>query len=96
MGDGEQALEWIDRDFVAFHAKTRPDQVVCRAFATGERMSYGELNRRVNKAVALIRRLVADPRGERLGILARNSTDFLAFVAACHRIGEDGIRHETP
>src|SRR6185312_4594668 len=87
MGDGEQAPEWIDRDFVAFHAKTRPDQTVCRAFATGERMTYGELNLRVNRAAAAIRRLVADPRGQRLGILARNSTDFLAFVVACHRTG---------
>jgi fatty-acyl-CoA synthase len=84
---GENALEWIDRDFVAFHAKTRPDQTVCLAFATGERMSYAQLHRRVDKAVALIRRLVADPRGQRLGILARNSTDFLAYVVACHRVG---------
>src|SRR6185437_13102214 len=60
---------------------------VCLAFATGERISYRQLHQRVNKAVAAIRRLVADPRGQRLGILARNSTDFLAFVAACHRVG---------
>lgn len=87
MGDGDNVPEWIDRDFVAFHAKTRPDQIVCLAFATGERMSYGQLHRRVDKAVALIRRLVDDPRGQRLGILGRNSTDFLAFVVACHRVG---------
>jgi fatty-acyl-CoA synthase len=87
MGDGENALEWIDRDFVAFHARTRPDQTVCLAFATGEHMTYRQLDQRVNKAVAAIRRLVPDPRGQRLGILARNSTDFLAFVAACHRTG---------
>src|SRR5215469_10340062 len=84
---GDNALEWMDRDFVAFHAKTRPDQTVCLAFATGERMSYAQLHRRVDKAVALIRRLVDDPRGQRLGILARNSTDFLAYVVACHRVG---------
>src|SRR5262249_52817168 len=87
MGDGERAPEWMDRDFLAFHAKTRPDQTVCLAFATRERISYLQLHHRVNKAVAAIRRHVADPRGERLGILARNSTDFLAFVVACYRVG---------
>ena len=87
MGDGEQALEWMDRDFVAFHAKMRPDQTVCLAFATGERISYLQLHHRVNKAVALIGRRVGDARGKRLGILARNSTDFLAFVVACYRTG---------
>jgi fatty-acyl-CoA synthase len=87
MGDGERAPEWMDRDFLAFHAKTRPDQTVCLAFATNERISYRQLHQRVNKAVAAIRRHVADPRGERLGILARNSTDFLAFVVACYRVG---------
>ncbi|MGZ3275654.1 MAG: AMP-binding protein [Caulobacteraceae bacterium] len=87
MGDGERAPEWMDRDFLAFHAKTRPDQTVCLAFATDERISYLQLHHRVDKAVAAIRRYVADPRGERLGILARNSTDFLAFVVACYRVG---------
>jgi fatty-acyl-CoA synthase len=87
MGDGENAPEWIDRDFLAFHAKMRPDQTVCLAFATGEHISYLQLHHRVNKAVAAIRRHVADPRGERLGILARNSTDFLAFVIAAFRTG---------
>jgi fatty-acyl-CoA synthase len=79
--------EWLDRDFVAFNAQNRPDQTVCLAFATGECMSYIELHRRTDKAVALIRRLVGDARGKPLGILARNSTDFLAFVVACHRAG---------
>jgi fatty-acyl-CoA synthase len=87
MGDGDRAPEWMDRDFLAFHAKTRPDQTVCLAFATDERISYLQLHHRVNKAVAAIRRLVPDPRGQRLGILARNSTDFLAFVVACYRTG---------
>ena len=87
MGEGERAPEWMDRDFLAFHAKTRPDQTVCLAFATDERISYLQLHHRVDKAVAAIRRQVADPRGERLGILARNSTDFLAFVVACYRVG---------
>ena len=84
---GVTAPEWIDRDFVAFNAKNRPDQIVCLSFATGERMSYLDLHRRTDKAAALIRKLVGDPRGRPLGILARNSTDFLAFVVACHRVG---------
>ena len=84
---GSDAPVWIDRDFVAFHAKMRPDQTVCIAFATGERMTYAQLHRRVDKAVAVIRRLLGDAQGKRLGVLARNSTDFLAFVVACYRTG---------
>ena len=41
--------EWLDRDFVAFNAYNRPDQTVCLAFATGERMSYIELHRRADR-----------------------------------------------
>ena len=79
--------DWIDRDFVAFHAGVRPNQTVCIAFATNERITYLELHAKVDRASAAITKLVGDLRGVPLAILARNSIDYLAFVVACHRTG---------
>ncbi len=88
MTDGTAAeTQWIDRDFVAFHAAMRPDQTVCVAFADGERATYLDLHRRADKAAAAIQRLAGDVRGKPVAILARNSIDFLAFVVACYRTG---------
>jgi fatty-acyl-CoA synthase len=80
--------EWIDRDFVALHAKMRPDQTVCLAFATGDRLTYAGLHERANRAAAVIRSMAGvEVRGQPVAILARNSIDFLAFVVACYRLG---------
>ena len=88
MSDGTAAaIQWIDRDFVAFHAVMRPEQTVCLAFADGERATYLDLHRRADKAAAALQRLAGDVRGRPVAILARNSIDFLAFVVACHRAG---------
>ena len=88
MQDGSAAdAQWIDRDFVAFHANMRPDQMVCYAFSDGERATYLDLHHRADKAAAAIVRLAGDVRGRPVAILARNSIDFLAFVVACHRTG---------
>jgi fatty-acyl-CoA synthase len=86
MAEGTSG-DWIDRDFVAYHAGFRPDQTVCTAFATGERATYLDLHLRANKAAGAIAALCGDVRGKPLAILARNSIDFLAFVVACYRLG---------
>jgi fatty-acyl-CoA synthase len=78
---------WIDRDFVAFHAGVRPDQIVCTAFATGERASYRDLHLRAGKVAGAIVSMCGDVRGKPLAILGRNSVDFLAFVVAVYRLG---------
>ena len=79
--------EWIDRDFVAYHAGVRPDQTVCIAFADGERVTYRQLHDRAGRAAAAILALAGDVRGAPVAILARNSIDYLALVVACHRLG---------
>src|SRR4051812_21862225 len=86
MAEGTSG-DWIDRDFVAYHAGFRPDQTVCTAFATGESASYRDLHLRANKAAGAIQAMCGDVRGKPLAMLARNSIDFLAFVVACYRLG---------
>jgi fatty-acyl-CoA synthase len=82
-----ESASWIDRDFVAFHAGMRPNKTVCIAFATGERITYRELDARVDRAAAAIIALAGDVRGKPVALLARNSIDYLALVVACHRTG---------
>jgi fatty-acyl-CoA synthase len=81
------AADWIDRDFVAYHAGVRPEKIACIAFKTGERVSYRALHEQADRAAAAIRRLAGDVRGLALAYLSRNSIDYLAFVLACHRTG---------
>jgi fatty-acyl-CoA synthase len=81
------AADWIDRDFVAYHADVRPRKTACIAFKTGERLSYDDLDRRADQAAAAILRLAADVRGLAVSYLSRNSIDYLAFVMACYRTG---------
>jgi fatty-acyl-CoA synthase len=88
MPSGEaQAAEWIDRDFVAYHAGFRPQKTACIVFKTGERISYGDLHRTADLSAAAIMRLAGDVRGVPVAYLGRNSSDYLSFVMACHRTG---------
>ncbi len=82
-----QSVGWIDRDFAAYHAGVRSEKVACIALNSGARITYGELDQRVSKTVAAITGICGDVRGVPLGILARNSLDYLAFILACFRLG---------
>jgi fatty-acyl-CoA synthase len=81
------SIEWIDRDFLALHARMRPDQTVCISFATEERVTYAELSAKVAKTAGAIKAMAGDVRSKPVAILARNSIDFLAFVVAVYRLG---------
>ncbi|MEI9892150.1 MAG: AMP-binding protein [Caulobacteraceae bacterium] len=79
--------DWIDRDFVAYHAGVRPNKTACIALKTGERVNYGDLHVRSDRAAAAILALAGDVRGLAVSYLARNSIDYLAFVMGCYRTG---------
>ncbi|MEA2416471.1 MAG: fatty-acyl-CoA synthase [Thermoanaerobaculia bacterium] len=65
-------------DLLAERARITPDRVALISVETGERLTYAQLNDRANGAAAMILG-VRFQSGDRVGLLAQNSIDFIAF-----------------
>jgi fatty-acyl-CoA synthase len=74
-------------DWIAFHADRTPEKLAMIDQATGRQFTYAELNgRSAHLAVYLRERWRVQP-GDRLAILAKNSTDYFEFQFACIKLG---------
>src|SRR5262249_11959482 len=74
-------------DYVALHAKLRPNKLACVDLDGAQRLTYAQLDARVERAVSFLRQVVGDPRGERISTLARNRSDLVVLQLACARAG---------
>src|SRR5204863_4794536 len=63
-----------------------PDRVALISVATGETLTYAQLNERANGAAAMIVDAGLDP-GDRAGLLAQNSIDFIALFFGALKAG---------
>jgi fatty-acyl-CoA synthase len=71
----------FDADLLSERARVSPDRLAVVSVETGERLSYAQLNERSERAAATLRSLLAP--GDRFGLLAHNSLEFLdLFFAA--------------
>lgn len=69
-------------DILGERARLTPDRVALVYVPTGERLTYGKLNRRAMHRAQQLRRLGLE-KGDRVGILAHNSVEYVeAFFAA--------------
>jgi fatty-acyl-CoA synthase len=73
-------------DWIAFNARRRPEHLALVDMATDRRWSYRAMYDRVERAARYLRSLGID-RGDRVAVLARNSTDQLELLFACKRLG---------
>jgi fatty-acyl-CoA synthase len=73
-------------DWVAFNARRRPEHLALVDVATDRHWSYRALHDRVGRAARYLRSLGVG-RGDRVAVLARNSTDQLELLFACKRLG---------
>jgi fatty-acyl-CoA synthase len=73
-------------DCIAHHAMRRPDALAAVDLATGRRWSYQAFDERISRLAGSFRAqgVIA---GERVAILAPNSTDTFEVQFACGRIG---------
>ena len=76
----------FDGDLLAERARVTPDKVALVSIETGERLTYAQLSERTDNAAAAIAAAGIEP-GDRYGILAYNSIDYVAFFFAAGRIG---------
>jgi len=73
----------ISADILGERARLTPEKTALVYVSTGERLSYAELNRRAGLAARVWTEVCGLSKGDRVGILAHNSVEFLeAFFAA--------------
>ncbi len=73
-------------DWLAHHARLRPAHTAVIDLATGRRFSYGQWFLRVARLAGALRERGVQ-QGDRVMVLARNSTDVYEVLFACWRIG---------
>ena len=76
----------FEDDLLSERARVTPERLALVSVATGERLSYAELDARVMRAASTLR-THGVRAGDRYGILGYNSIDFVAFFFAGARIG---------
>lgn len=74
-------------DWIAHHRRRTPDKMALVDLASGRRFSYKELDARVSRLGAWLRDALKVARGDRVAVLALNTTDTLELQFACFRIG---------
>lgn len=74
-------------DWIAFHADRTPDNLAMIDQATGRRFTYGQMNDRAARLAGYLRAAWGVQRGDRVAILAKNSTDYFEFQYACIKLG---------
>ncbi|MBC8099675.1 MAG: long-chain fatty acid--CoA ligase [Armatimonadetes bacterium] len=74
-------------DWIAFHADRTPDKLALVDQATGRKLSYAQLNDRAARLAGYLRAAWGVQRGDRLAILAKNSTEYFEFQYACIKLG---------
>ena len=73
-------------DWIAHHAEGRGDKIALVDLATERRLTYRTLDERINRLAAHLA-LLGVRRGDRVAVLAPNTTDILEVQFACFRLG---------
>jgi fatty-acyl-CoA synthase len=75
----------FDGDLLSERARVTPDKLAVVCVETGQRLTYAQLDARAERAAATLRTLL-EP-GDRFGLLAHNSVEFLDLFFAAGRAG---------
>jgi fatty-acyl-CoA synthase len=74
-------------DWIAHFGRRTPDKIAVVDLASGRRFSYAQFDARISRLAAHLRDRLSIARGDRVGVLALNTTDTLEVQFACGRIG---------
>jgi fatty-acyl-CoA synthase len=74
-------------DWIAHHALWSPDKVAVIDLHSGRRFSYAEFNRRCDRLASFVTGECVVGPGDRVGVLAYNSTDIFEVQFACPKVG---------
>jgi len=74
-------------DWIAHHGRRTPDKTALVDLGSGRRFSYRELDDRVARLAPHLRDALKVTRGDRVAVLALNTTDTMEVQFACFRLG---------
>ncbi|HKG99902.1 MAG TPA: long-chain fatty acid--CoA ligase [Bradyrhizobium sp.] len=74
-------------DWIAHFGRRTPDKLAAVDLASGRQFTYAQFDARISRLAAHLRDRVQLKRGERIAVLAMNTTDTLEVQFACGRIG---------
>jgi len=74
-------------DWIAHFGRRIPDKVAAVDLASGRRFTYAQFDARISRLAAHLRGGLGIKRGDRIAVLALNTTDTLEVQFACGRIG---------
>ncbi len=74
-------------DWIAHNANRRPEKTALVDLASGRNIDYAAMNRRVGRLSGFLHERFGVAPGDRVALLAENSSDYLEVQFACFRIG---------
>ena len=74
-------------DWIAHFGRRTPDKIAAIDLASDRRLSYAQFDARISRLAAHLRDTLKVARGDRVAVLALNTTDTLEVQFACGRIG---------
>jgi fatty-acyl-CoA synthase len=75
-------FNWIQR-----HAERTPDKLALVDASTGREYTYGQFNQRSVRLASFLQATLGIERGDRVSILAKNSSDYSEVLMACGKMG---------
>jgi fatty-acyl-CoA synthase len=75
-------FDWIQR-----HAERTPEKLALVDAHTGRELTYAQLNRRANRGASFLQDTLGIQPGDRVSILAKNSSDYYEVLFACSKMG---------
>jgi fatty-acyl-CoA synthase len=74
-------------DWIAHFGRRTPDKLAVIDLASGRRLAYAQFDTRISRFATHLRDQLGIARGDRVAVLALNTTDTLEVQFACGRIG---------
>src|SRR3954465_11848116 len=85
--DVEEAVSVRYYDWIAHFGRRTPDKIAAIDLAGDRRLSYAQFDTRISRLATHLRDKLGVTRGDRVAVLALNTTDTLEVQFACGRIG---------
>ena len=74
-------------DWIAHHGRRAPGNVAAVDLASDRRFTYAQFDARISRLASFLRETMKVGRGDRVAVLALNTTDTLEVQFACGRLG---------
>jgi non-ribosomal peptide synthetase component F len=86
-GPQEEILPVRHYDWIAHFGRRTPDKLAVVDLASGRRLTYAQFDARISRLATHLRDRLNIKRGDRVAVLALNTTDTLEVQFACGRLG---------